>query len=661
MSEERPAADTAESVSPAPPAPVAEGAPPVTTEAVAAVAPALSPFLALGLPESLTTTLTELGYETPTPIQAATIPSLLNGHDVIGQAQTGTGKTAAFALPMLARLQADAAAPQALVLAPTRELALQVAEAIEQYARHLRGVRVLAVYGGTGYADQLRGLARGPAIVVGTPGRVLDHMERGTLNLSNLRLLVLDEADEMLRMGFIDDVEAVLKASPAERQIALFSATMPPPIRRLAQSYLRSPQEITLAGRTTTAPTIRARGWITGGGLDKLDALTRLLEGEPFEAMLVFVRTRVTADELVAALGARGFTAAALHGDIHQRDREKVVEALREGRISVVVATDVAARGLDVDRITHVVNFDLPTDVESYVHRIGRTGRAGRSGEAILFATPRERAMLNMIERGTRSLIDRLVLPSADTVNVARVARFQERIAQVVAMQPANLAVFRAQVDAMVRVSNLEITEIAAALACLVHGETPFLLPPDAPAPTPRDVLPPPRARTRDSSAELGVAPVVSAPAPAAPPVRADRAERGDRGSREPREGRGPAGAMTVWRLEVGWKHGVEPRNVIGALANEAGIPSRVMGRLEIRDFFSLIELPADAPSHVIEAMQRTWVARRQLRATPWRPDAPPRRSDEGGAEQTERDATPGFGRDDAAEGGRRAPKRRKI
>lgn len=659
MSEERPAADTAESVSPAPPA--AEGASPAKTEAVAAVAPALSPFLALGLPESLTTTLTELGYETPTPIQAATIPSLLNGHDVIGQAQTGTGKTAAFALPMLARLQPDAAAPQALVLAPTRELALQVAEAIEQYARHLRGVRVLAVYGGTGYADQLRGLARGPAIVVGTPGRVLDHMERGTLNLSNLRLLVLDEADEMLRMGFIDDVEAVLKASPAERQIALFSATMPPPIRRLAQSYLRSPQEITLAGRTTTAPTIRARGWITGGGLDKLDALTRLLEGEPFEAMLVFVRTRVTADELVAALGARGFTAAALHGDIHQRDREKVVEALREGRISVVVATDVAARGLDVDRITHVVNFDLPTDVESYVHRIGRTGRAGRSGEAILFATPRERAMLNMIERGTRSLIDRLVLPSADTVNAARVARFQERIAQVVAMQPVNLAVFRAQVDAMVRVSNLEITEIAAALACLVHGETPFLLPPDAPAPTPRDVLPPPRARTRDSSAELGVAPVVSAPAPAAPPVRADRAERGDRGAREPREGRGPAGAMTVWRLEVGWKHGVEPRNVIGALANEAGIPSRVMGRLEIRDFFSLIELPADAPSHVIEAMQRTWVARRQLRATPWRPDAPPRRSDEGGAEQTERDAAPGFGRDDAADGGRRAPKRRKI
>jgi ATP-dependent RNA helicase DeaD len=653
MSEELSATDAADAAPTASPAPGA-------ADAASADVPALSPFLALGLPESLTATLTELGYETPTPIQAATIPSLLNGHDVIGQAQTGTGKTAAFALPMLARLQPDAAAPQALVLAPTRELALQVAEAIEQYAKHLRGVRVLAVYGGTGYADQLRGLARGPAIVVGTPGRVLDHMERGTLNLSNLRLLVLDEADEMLRMGFIDDVETVLKASPAERQIALFSATMPPPIRRLAQSYLRSPQEITLAGRTTTAPTIRARGWITGGGLDKFDALTRLLEGEPFEAMLVFVRTRVTADELVAALAGRGFTASALHGDIHQRDREKVVEALREGRISIVVATDVAARGLDVDRITHVVNFDLPTDVESYVHRIGRTGRAGRSGEAILFATPRERSMLNMIERGTRSLVDRLVLPSADTVNAARIARFQERIAQVVAMQPANLATFRAQVDAMVRVSNLEITEIAAALACLVHGESPFLLPPDPVGPPPRDVLPAPRPRTRNTGLDTGPSGPPPVSAPAAGPVAAERSPRTERTAHGPRETRPSTGAMTVWRLEVGWKHGVEPRNVIGALANEAGIPSRLMGRLEIRDFYSLIELPADAPPHVIEAMKQTWVARRQLRATPWRPDAPTR-GESGPDDFAPADRAAGAPRHDRGDDGHRAPRRRKI
>jgi ATP-dependent RNA helicase DeaD len=593
--------------------PAAEPAPAVAEAAEADAAdatPPVSPFLALGLPETLTRTLTALGYETPTPIQTATIPTLLAGRDVIGQAQTGTGKTAAFALPMLASLLPRSSMPQALILAPTRELALQVAEAVEQYAKNLPGVRVLAVYGGTGYGDQLRELARGPQIIVGTPGRVLDHMSRGTLNLSALRMLVLDEADEMLRMGFIDDVEAVLKAAPAERQIALFSATMPPPIRRLAQSYLRQPQEITMAGRTTTAPTIRARGWITGGGMDKFDALLRLLEGEPFEAMLVFVRTRVAADELVGALSDRGFKAAALHGDIHQRDRERVVEALRDGRVPVVVATDVAARGLDVDRITHVVNFDLPTDVESYVHRIGRTGRAGRSGEAILFATPRERSMLNVIERGTRTLIERLVLPSADVINASRIARFQERVAQVVAAAPPNLKVFREQVAALSRDGNLDVIEIAAALAVLVHGDSHMLLPPDRVQPPAGEPAPPPRARTRDADADIERTP----PRPPAVERPADRTERAPK----------PApGALQLWRIEVGFRHGVEPRNIVGALANEAGIPSRYIGRLEIRDFYSLIELPSDLPVHVAEAMKRTWVAKRQLRGTHWDPDAP--------------------------------------
>lgn len=562
------------------------------------VAPSVSTiFAALGLPEVLTRTLVALGYEAPTPIQTATIPPMLAGRDVIGQAQTGTGKTAAFALPMLAGLDAHASKPQALVLCPTRELALQVSEAIEQYGASVPHLRVLAIYGGTGYGDQLRALSRGVHIVVGTPGRVLDHLARGTLDLSVLRLLVLDEADEMLRMGFIDDVEAVLKSAPPTRQIALFSATMPLPIRRLAQSWLNNPAELTLAGKTTTAPTIRARAWIVGGGLDKLDALTRLLEGEPFEAMLVFVRTRLTADDLVRALTERGFATSALHGDVAQRERERVVESLRDGTIKVVVATDVAARGLDVERITHVVNFDLPADVESYVHRIGRTGRAGRAGEAIIFATYRERPMLNIIERATRTLIDRLTLPDAAIINAARIARFQERIATVVARQPANLVAFRSLVSQLVTDANLEPLEIAAALACLVQGDSPMLLPPDRlPHDGPRtEAAPAPRPRTRETGTDV-----------AGPP-------------------RDKPQSFKVWRLEVGYRHGVEARNIVGALANEAGLPSRLIGRVEIRDFYSLIELPPDVPERTLEAIRETWVARRQLRATPWSSeDAPP-------------------------------------
>ena len=600
-------------------------APPEPVAAPEPFEPIVSPFLALGLPETLTRTLTELGYEIPTPIQDATIPALLAGRDVIGQAQTGTGKTAAFALPMLASLAPKSHLPQVLILAPTRELALQVSEAVEQYARHLPGVRVLAVYGGTGYGDQLRELSRGPQIIVGTPGRVLDHMARGTLDLSGLRMLVLDEADEMLRMGFIDDVEAVLKAAPADRQIALFSATMPPPIRRLAQSYLRNPQEITMAGRTTTAPTIRARGWITGGGMDKFDALMRLLEGEPFDAMLVFVRTRIAADELCEALSNRGFKAAALHGDIHQRDRERVVEALRDGRVPIVVATDVAARGLDVERITHVLNFDLPTDVESYVHRIGRTGRAGRRGEAILFATPRERSMLNVIERGTRTIIERLVLPSTEIINASRIAKFQERVAQVVAASSVNMKTFREQVAQLSKDANLDMVEIAAALACLAHGEAPMLLPPDRTPPAPySEAAPPPRPRTRDSVSDFDRPANFDRPE-RAPERTVDRApERAPERASSTDRGPKPAqGAPQQWRIEVGFRHGVEPRNIVGALANEAGIPSRYIGRLEIRDFYSLIELPADLPAHIADAMKRTWVAKRQLRGTPWDPGAP--------------------------------------
>ena len=358
-------------------------------------------FRDLGLADTLLQALSAVGYETPSPIQAATIPPLLEGRDVLGQAQTGTGKTAAFALPILSRLDLSKSKPQALVLAPTRELAIQVAEAFHRYAAHLPGFHVLPIYGGQSYGPQLGGLRRGAHVVVGTPGRVIDHLERGSLDLSELTTLVLDEADEMLRMGFIEDVETVLKKTPPQRQVALFSATMPAPIRRIAQTYLREPAEITIKTKTTTAANIRQRYWYVSG-LQKLDALTRILEAEPFDAMIVFARTKSATEELAQKLQARGFAAAAINGDLVQAQRERTIGQLKDGRLDILVATDVAARGLDVERISHVLNYDIPTDTEAYVHRIGRTGRAGRSGEAILFVAPREKRMLMAIERATR-------------------------------------------------------------------------------------------------------------------------------------------------------------------------------------------------------------------------------------------------------------------
>ncbi|HSS08039.1 MAG TPA: DEAD/DEAH box helicase, partial [Rhodanobacteraceae bacterium] len=384
-------------------------------------------FRDLQLPTTLLETLADVGYESPSPIQAATIPPLLAGRDVLGQAQTGTGKTAAFALPILARLDLSKTKPQALVLAPTRELAIQVAEAFQRYASKLPGFHVLPIYGGQSYGPQLGGLKRGTHVVVGTPGRVIDHLERGSLDLSQLTTLVLDEADEMLRMGFIDDVEAVLKKTPPTRQIALFSATMPMPIRRIAQTYLRDPIEISIKSKTTTGANIRQRYWWVSG-LHKLDALTRILEAETFDAMLVFTRTKQSTEELAEKLQARGFSAAAINGDIVQAQRERTIQQLRDGKLDILVATDVAARGLDVERISHVLNYDIPHDTEGYVHRIGRTGRAGRSGEAILFVTPREKRLLQAIERATRQPISEMQLPSVDAVNDKRVAKFNQRI-----------------------------------------------------------------------------------------------------------------------------------------------------------------------------------------------------------------------------------------
>jgi ATP-dependent RNA helicase DeaD len=472
-----------------------------------AEAPSLT-FRDLGLSEGLIKSLDELGYEQPTPIQAATIPLLLAGGDLIGQAQTGTGKTAAFALPLLHNIDLKHHKPQVLVLAPTRELAIQVAEAFQRYAAHLPGFQILPIYGGQSYGPQLQALRRGVHVVVGTPGRVIDHLDKGTLDLSSLKTLVLDEGDEMLRMGFIDDVEAVLKKTPAERQVALFSATMPAPIRRIAQTYLRNPQEIAIEAKTRTADNIRQRFWQVSG-LHKLDALTRILEAEPFDAMIVFARTKLATDELAQKLAARGFSAAAINGDVQQAQRERTIQQLKDGKLDILIATDVAARGLDVDRISHVVNYDVPYDTESYVHRIGRTGRAGRSGEAILFIAPRERNLLRSIERATRQPIEQMELPSVETINDVRIAKFKQQITDT--LEGGGLELFQRLIEEFEQASNVPAVEIAAALAKMFRGDVPLLLV------APKHVPKPAFER----------------------PERAERADRGPRGddSRPPRAG----------------------------------------------------------------------------------------------------------------------------
>ncbi|MGH8032654.1 MAG: DEAD/DEAH box helicase, partial [Luteimonas sp.] len=613
-------------------------------------------FADLGLPEHLLKALASVGYESPSPIQAATIPPLVAGRDMLGQAQTGTGKTAAFALPILASIDLSQTRPQALVLAPTRELAIQVAEAFHKYAAHLPGFHVLPIYGGQGYGPQLAALKRGVHVVVGTPGRVIDHLTRGTLDLSQLKCLVLDEADEMLRMGFIDDVETVLKQTPEARQVALFSATMPTQIRRIAQTYLKNPVEIAIKSTTTTATNIRQRYWMVSG-VNKLDALTRILEAETYDGMLVFARTKLGAQELAEKLAARGLSAAAIHGDVEQKQREKMVQSLKDGRIDILVATDVAARGLDVERISHVLNYDIPYDTESYVHRIGRTGRAGRSGEAIVFVAPRERGMLGAIERATRQKIEPMQLPSVDAVNDQRVARFLGRIAG--AAESSDIGLYRELVERYEREHNVPVIEIAAALAKLVQGETPLLLPaaperaaparfdnqrPDGARPSRDDGYAPrsrePSARG-DAPARRDLAarrqhdagsrhadrqftpPTVAADGPhAIAPARTDGvAAFADAPSPHPRRDsapRPPAGAaelgMETFRIEVGHAHGVQPGNIVGAIANEAGLEGEYIGRIDIREDHTFIDLPQGMPKDVFQDLQKTWVCGQQLR-----------------------------------------------
>ncbi len=553
-------------------------------------------FSDLGLPAPLLRALNDVGYETPSPIQAQTIPPLLQGKDVLGQAQTGTGKTAAFALPILARIDLKTRAPQVLVLAPTRELAIQVAEAFQKYAAHLPGFRVLPIYGGQHYTPQLQALRRGAHVVVGTPGRVIDHMERRTLKLNALSCLVLDEADEMLRMGFIEDVEKVLESTPPKRQVALFSATMPAVIRRIAQTYLNAPAEITIRNKTSTVANTRQRYLMISGGVSKLDALTRILEAEPFDAMLLFVRTRQETTDLAGRLEARGFGAAPLSGDIEQKMRERTVNRLKRGELDIIVATDVAARGLDVDRISHVINYDVPTGTESYVHRIGRTGRAGRSGEAILFVMPRERHMLRVIERATRQSIEAMELPSAEAVNEQRLAKLEDRINDILSSSElaSGLGPFRNMVKQYQHQQQTSPFDIAAALGYIALGETPLLS-----ETQPRK---PARAHAHPTPSEQ---------------MHSDRDEfdqpRAERPRREAKRKSATAG-METYRIEVGHQHGVKPANIVGAISNEAQLQSRYIGQIEILSDHSLIELPEGMPKEVFDDLKSVWVAGQQLR-----------------------------------------------
>jgi len=567
----------------------------MTTEKVTA-------FNQLALNESLLKALDDVGYETPSPIQAATIPLLLQGNDIIGQAQTGTGKTAAFALPVLSRLDLKQKNPQVLVLAPTRELAIQVAEAFQKYARHLRGFHVLPIYGGQDYRGQIRALERGVHVAVGTPGRVMDHIRKGTLKLNELKTLILDEADEMLRMGFIDDVEWVMEQTPKNRQVALFSATMPQQIRRIATTHLNNPQHVTIKLKTTTAETIRQRFWPVSG-LHKLDALTRILEAEDFDAMIVFVRTKNSTVELAEKLEARGYSAAALNGDIAQNQRERTVNNLKKGKIDILVATDVAARGLDVTRISHVLNYDVPYDTEAYVHRIGRTGRAGRKGDAILFVAPREKRMLFAIEKATRQKITMMELPSTETINDKRVEKFKQRITD--ALENEELNFFAQLVEQYQQEHNVPAIEIAAALAHLLQGETPLLL---QHKPKKAD-----HQRNRDNWTDTQSS--------------GDKRQAGKRTSRKPgnaspgretrssRETESPVEeGMERFRLEVGHTHNVKPGNIVGAIANEAGIESRYIGRINIFDDYSLIDLPEGMPKELLYTLKKVWVAGQQLK-----------------------------------------------
>ncbi len=542
-------------------------------------------FDQLDLQAPILAALAEIGYETPSPIQAACIPHLLAGHDILGEAQTGTGKTAAFALPALDQVDIHQRNPQVLVLTPTRELAIQVAEAFQRYASKMPGFHVLPIYGGQSMVVQLRQLQRGAHVVVGTPGRVMDHLERKSLNLDGLTTLVLDEADEMLRMGFIDDVEWILEHTPTARQTALFSATMPDAIRRVAHRYLRDPKEVKIKAATATVSTIRQR-FLQIAGPHKLDALTRILEVEDdFDAAIVFVRTKTATVELAEKLEARGYAAACLNGDMTQQLRERVIEQLKNETLDIVVATDVAARGIDVPRVSHVINYDIPYDTEAYVHRIGRTGRAGRSGNAILFVAPRENHLLRQIERATKQPIEPLKLPSREAVADKRVAAFRQQVSEVLASE--DLGFFLDVIAGIEEKHDASVHEIAAALAFLAQKDRPLQMP------------------------DTGK-----------PDIAQLAAGKPDRPAREPRDNRSEIlerrrdyaeGRLARYRIDVGREHMASPKDIVGAIANEAGIESRFIGQINLFEDYSTVELPADLSGDVLQILRRARVRQQPL------------------------------------------------
>lgn len=553
-------------------------------------------FADLALSTAVMDAIKRIGYEQPSPIQAEAIPYLLEGFDLIGTAQTGTGKTAAFALPLLSKIDLDDKNTQVLVLAPTRELAIQVAEAFKTYASAMKGFNVLPIYGGQSMDTQLRQLKRGVHVVVGTPGRVMDHLRRKTLRLDKLKTIVLDEGDEMLRMGFIDDVEWILEQTPKQRQVALFSATMPAPIRRVADKYLKDPKIVKIITKTSTVESIEQRFWMVSG-LHKLDALTRILEVEDFDGIIMFVRTKASTVELAEKLEARGYSASAINGDMTQALRERTIEQLKSGKIDILVATDVAARGIDVKRISHVINYDIPYDTEAYVHRIGRTGRAGRTGKAILFVAPRERRLLRAIENATRQPITSMELPTRQQVNEKRSSQFKHTI--TAALGNKDLDFFHQIVQAYIEENDIDPMQMAAALAFLAQKDKPLVL-----------------EESKKSSSNQGRS-----------GGRDDRSSRSDKPFKErenksfrpdkeslPKSKRGnPKVPMDNYRIEVGRNHSAMPGDIVGAIANEADVDPKNIGHIELKDDHSYIELPVGMPKVVFDSLKKIRVRNQAL------------------------------------------------
>lgn len=548
----------------------------------------VSHFAQFALPRPLIGALADVGYETPTPIQEQSIPILLKGQDLIGQAQTGTGKTAAFALPLLANIDIDNKQPQVVVLTPTRELAIQVSEAFQKYAHYLSGFHVLPIYGGQDYRQQLRAIKRGVHVICATPGRIVDHIKRGNLRLKTVQSVVLDEADEMLKMGFIDDVEWLLEQMPDRQQTALFSATMPKAIQKIAKKHLQSAKQITIEQATKTATSVKQSFWLVSG-LHKLEALTRILECEVFDAMIIFVRTKNATVEIADKLEARGFSAAAINGDMPQSMREKTVEAIKNKKIDIIVATDVVARGLDIKRISHVVNYDVPYDTESYIHRIGRTGRAGREGQAILFVTPREKRLLKSIERTTNSTIEMMHLPSNKDINEQRIEKLKQNITAT--LTNANLDVYYQLIEEYQTHFDVEPLQIAAALAHMHKGNA-FLLNSSGKKNSGRI--------DRKAKDHQFISHIL------------DDEEQTHHAEKRKKK-RKNLSDMETYRIQLGYKQQVSPKHIVGAIANEIQLESKYIGGIEIFDDYSLVELPCDMPSDLLEELQQVWLLGKKL------------------------------------------------